>query len=191
MRSYAIFLLTIVFFTACRETKRAVDRVVFDTPKPSPEKIERGEMITGRVVQVADGDTILVKKDDGTNVRVRMRSIDAPELAQNFGRECRKNLVALVNNKTVGLLPLRYDKYQRLLAVVYLDQTDINQKQIEDGCAWSFKLRDADAELSKKYDRAQKEAEEQKKGLWQSAYPEPPWSWREQHPRGGGEPSDK
>jgi endonuclease YncB( thermonuclease family) len=46
---------------------------------------------TGRVVKVADGDTITVLVDE-RQVRVRLESIDAPESKQAFGKRSQQSL---------------------------------------------------------------------------------------------------
>ena len=56
--------------------------------------------LTGRVVKIADGDTLtlLVGK---TQIKVRLESIDTPERAQPFGRKAGQALAVAHRFKTV------------------------------------------------------------------------------------------
>ena len=53
------------------------------------------ENITGRVVGVADGDTITVLDGDKVQHKIRLAGIDAPENKQAFGNRSKESLSAL------------------------------------------------------------------------------------------------
>ncbi len=57
--------------------------------------------IVGRVVGLADGDTITVLVGDHDSVKVRLAGIDAPEKAQDFGSTSKKHLSERVFGRTV------------------------------------------------------------------------------------------
>ena len=44
------------------------------------------DSITGKVVRVADGDTITIHTSDKEQVKIRFAGIDCPERAQPWGR---------------------------------------------------------------------------------------------------------
>lgn len=48
--------------------------------------------VSGRVVGVADGDTITVLDSAQAQHKVRLQSIDAPEKAQAFGQRSKERL---------------------------------------------------------------------------------------------------
>ena len=50
------------------------------------------EEINGRVVGVADGDTLTILTNENEQVKIRLASIDAPEKKQDFGRVSKKSL---------------------------------------------------------------------------------------------------
>ena len=50
------------------------------------------ETITGRVVGVADGDTITVLDADKVQHKIRLTGIDAPEKKQAFGNRSKESL---------------------------------------------------------------------------------------------------
>ena len=54
---------------------------------------------TGKVVNVADGDSITVRQDR-KQVKVRLVDIDAPEKAQPFGNRSKQALEVLVKGQT-------------------------------------------------------------------------------------------
>jgi endonuclease YncB( thermonuclease family) len=76
------------------------------------------EVLTGRVVGVADGDTITVL--DGAKVRhkIRVSGIDAPENKQAFGQVSKENLSRLVFNKEVDIEWTKLDRYKRIVGKV-------------------------------------------------------------------------
>lgn len=73
--------------------------------------------LTGKVVAVADGDTLTVRTSNET-VKVRLVHIDAPESGQAFGNRSKQNLSALAFGKDVELIGREKDRYGRLLAML-------------------------------------------------------------------------
>ena len=59
------------------------------------------DTLTGRVVGVADGDTITVLDANHQQHKIRLQGIDAPEKAQPFGQRSKESLSAMVFNKDV------------------------------------------------------------------------------------------
>jgi micrococcal nuclease len=100
--------------------------------------------LPGKVLKVFDGDTFLVRIQ-GRDEHVRLREIDAPEISHKgkagqepWGRRARDFALSLARNKNV-LLEIREnderDKYNRLLAYVFVDQTLVNLEMIRSGNA--------------------------------------------------------
>lgn len=56
---------------------------------------------TGKVVGIADGDTITVLRDGRNQVKIRLYGIDAPESGQPFGKASKQNLSSMVYGKPV------------------------------------------------------------------------------------------
>lgn len=53
------------------------------------------ETLTGRVVAVADGDSITVLDCEKVQHKIRLGGIDAPELQQPYGRQATEFLMTL------------------------------------------------------------------------------------------------
>lgn len=84
------------------------------------------------VDRIIDGDTI-----ESNKTSIRLLGINTPERGELYYEEAKEFLENLVLNKTVNLKygKERYDKYQRVLAYIFLDNTNINLKIIENGLA--------------------------------------------------------
>jgi len=144
-----------------------------------------GQTLTGRVVRVADGDTITVLDSSNTQHRIRLEGIDAPESHQAFGTQSKKNLSDMVFDKDVTVIYQKTDQYGRLVGKLVLDGKDINLEQVKTGMAWHYKDYEreqavADREL---YARAEDEARAARRGLWQDADLVEPSSFRKEEKR--------
>lgn len=140
----------------------------------------QAEIISGRVVHVADGDTITVLDASKTQHKVRLAGIDAPEKSQAYGQQSRDSLAELVANRTVIVETHKKDRYGRQVGKVLVNGKDINIEQVLRGMAWFY--RDYAGELTsvdqQAYERAEAEAAEFHRGLWAEKRPVPPWEFR-------------
>ena len=73
-----------------------------------------------------------------------------------------------------------FDKYGRVIGIVYLNNNDINLEMIKTGYAWAYKkyLKNLPKVKEKKYLESQKNAFKNKLGLWVDSNQVPPWKWR-------------
>ena len=83
--------------------------------------------IQGKVVGVADGDTITVLDATNTQHKIRLQGIDAPEKAQAFGQKSKQSLYLLVHNKQVTIEFQKADKYGRTLGKVVHNGTVVHE----------------------------------------------------------------
>ena len=97
------------------------------------------ETLTGRVVRITDGDTIVVLDADKVQHKIRLQGIDAPERRQAFGTKSKEHLSDLVAGKTVEVDYSKYDRYQRVLCKVIVNGEDATLEQVEAGMAWHYK----------------------------------------------------
>ena len=143
--------------------------------------LAQAETLTGRVVRVTDGDTLVVLDVGKVQHKIRLQGIDAPERGQAFGTKSKGHLSDLVASKTVVVDYSDYDRYQRILGKVLLDGEDVNLEQVEAGMAWHYKKYQGEQSVSDrvKYADAEREARRRKLGLWQDPNPVPPWDYRQ------------
>jgi endonuclease YncB( thermonuclease family) len=142
--------------------------------------ISNAELLFGRVVGIADGDTITLLDSSKVQHRIRLSGIDAPEKAQPYGQVSKKSLSDLVYDKTIQVEYSRYDRYGRLIGKIVSSGLDVNLEQIKKGLAWHYKKYQYEQSVhdQKIYAAAEIEAQLNKSGLWQDPDPIEPWDWR-------------
>jgi len=128
---------------------------------------------TGKVVKVADGDTITVLRDN-EQIKIRLAGIDAPEKAQPFGNVARQSMSEMLFGKEVRVVEQGRDRYGRIIGRVYQGEVDVSAEQIKQGMAWVYRKYSKEAALYQLED----EAKQHRLGLWVDAEPTPPWAWR-------------
>jgi|HubBroStandDraft_6_1064221.scaffolds.fasta_scaffold363852_2 micrococcal nuclease len=136
--------------------------------------------IAGRVVAIADGDTLTLLDAARVRHRIRLAEIDAPEKAQPFGTVARENLASKVFGKLVRVEVVDVDAYHREVGRIYLGERLINREMVQDGLAWDYRAYDRAGEFSS----AELDARRHRRGLWADPRPVPPWEWRREkhHP---------
>ena len=177
-----IWLIALAFlFTVC--CSRRPER---KTTPAQPETAPAGrQTLTGRVVSVADGDTVTVLDSNDTQHRIRLEGIDAPESHQAFGEQSRQSLAEMVSGKEVTVNYQKTDQYGRLVGKILLDGKDINLEQVSAGMAWHYKFYEneqtpEDRELDAK---AEETARSVRRGLWQDPNPVEPYQFRKEEKR--------
>ena len=108
---------------------------------------------------------------------VRLHSVDAPERNQPYGQEAYAALYSQTYGKTVELDVVGQDRYDRQVAVVYVDGVNVNASLVQDGHAWAYReyLEDQD------YCRWEGAARHSRSGIWAlpSDLQVAPWEWRD------------
>ena len=137
--------------------------------------------LTGRVVRVTDGDTIVVLGLDNAQHKIRLTGIDAPERGQAFGTKSKEHLSDSVAGKFVVVEYEKRDRYERILGKVLLSGKEMNLGQVRAGLAWHYKKYQNEQSPSdrKLYSQAEIEAREARRGLWYDPEPVPPWEYRQ------------
>lgn len=97
-----------------------------------------------KLIRVVDGDTVIVRKEDGNNVRVRLIGIDTPE---SVNPDNSKNTVS------------------GKAASAFLKSKMVNAMLINEGYATTMQI-DPNVEYSKVFDEIKDDAKENKKELW-------------------------
>ena len=133
---------------------------------------------SGRVVGIADGDTITVLRDK-EQVRIRLYGIDCPERYQPFSKKARQLTAKMVHGKVVEVEPVDIDRYNRLVALVTVSERLVNEELLNAGFAWVY-TRYCVRPICDKWRALEQEAREAKLGLWADPNPIPPWEFRRQ-----------
>lgn len=129
--------------------------------------------IIGKVIKVADGDTITVLDDNNKKHKIRLAKIDAPELKQSYGIKSKNYLESLIYNKPIKVLYSSIDRYKRILGIVYLGDKEINLIMLKNGLAWHYYT-----DKTPSYIQAEKSARDKKIGLWSESNPINPYIFR-------------
>jgi len=150
--------------TELTETRNKLDKVMV-----SPVPVTTKEFV--KVTKVIDGDTIEIEG----GLRLRYIGIDTPETVhpskpvQYFGKEASNKNTELVEGKTVRLERdiTELDRYDRLLRYVWLGDALVNEILVKEGYATSYSYP-PDVKYQERFVQAEREARENKKGLWAS-----------------------
>lgn len=134
----------------------------------SPPDVIRESVV---ITHVLDGDTIEITGDK----KVRLIGIDTPELntdsnnPQCFASESAKITKQLLEGQSVELEKDKEDsdKYGRLLRYVYTDGVFINEFLLRQGYGRKMAIA-PNTKYAKELDMAEKEARENRRGLWKN-----------------------
>lgn len=142
---------------------------------------------TLEVARVIDGDTLEIRAPDGQTVPVRLIGVDAPELRPSEGgppdywaERATDYARARADGQPV-LLKLEptqtRDRYQRLLAYVYLSDTEmLNLALVRDGQGYAD--RRFKHTFRPQFEMAENEARKKQRGLWKEVTEEQMPQWR-------------
>ena len=132
---------------------------------------------TGKVVRVADGDTITVLRDGHDQVKIRLYGIDAPESGQPYGKASKRSLSSMVHGQSVQVEVMDTDRYGRTVARIFVDGEDVNAALLRSGQAWLYRQY-CKGWVCDEWARLETEARSSGVGLWADKEPTPPWQWR-------------
>lgn len=160
------------------------ETIITITPSPTliatqsgqEKRVEFNDTLGQKVLvkRVVDGDTVEIEGD----LRIRYIGVDTPETVdprrsvECFGKEAKEKNKELVESKVVILQKdvSETDKYGRLLRYVYLPISKdkmlfVNDYLIREGYA-KVLTYPPDVKFSEQFVEAEKEARQNKKGLW-------------------------
>jgi endonuclease YncB( thermonuclease family) len=130
--------------------------------------------INGKVVAIADGDTLTVLDGRLMQHKIRLAGIDAPEKGQPFGTKAREALASKAFGKDVLVALYDNDRHGRDVGRIHFDHRDINMELVQEGFAWRYPQYDKVG----RYTDAEADARDHKRGLWADPHPIPPWEYR-------------
>jgi endonuclease YncB( thermonuclease family) len=138
------------------------------------------ETIRGKVVKIADGDTLTILDPSKHQHKIRLSGIDAPERKQAHYETSRQSLAKLAFDKAVIVEWHKRDVYGRLVGKVQADRQDVGLAQLRAGQAWWFRRYANEQTMfdRSRYEAAELDARRNGRGLWKTGSPTPPWEWR-------------
>ncbi|WP_395793955.1 thermonuclease family protein [Aquimonas sp.] len=126
---------------------------------------------------VVDGDSLEIHGE-----RIRLFGIDAPEARQACTRDGRpwrcgqtaaQRLDALIGGRTVRCEPHEIDLYERVVAICYDGEVDLNGALVAEGLALAYR------DFSWRYVADEEAARSAGRGVWADGVQfDPPWEWR-------------
>lgn len=151
------------------------------------------ETLVGRVVLIADGDTITVLDAASNQHKIRLMGIDAPEKTQAFGNRSQSNLGALLSGQEVAVEWNGRDRNGLIVGKVLVapvasacrlqpncpKTVDAGLQQVRDGLAWWHPqtVNEQTPNDRAAYQHAEFDAKIYRRGLWSDTNPTPPWQW--------------
>jgi len=139
---------------------------------------------TATITRASDGDTLMVQRGNSQPIKIRLRYVDAPELAHNrrqtdqpHGREA-VGYVETWKGREVTVTPHQRDRYGRMVAEIRKCDNgacvDLGASLVHNGLAWV----DERYHPPKTLLTHQAEARKEKRGLWADDAPVNPQDWR-------------
>lgn len=139
---------------------------------------------------ISDGDSFNLQAKNKATVRVRIAGIDAPERTQPYSQKAKAALETMLNAGPIRLDPVTVDRFDRWVAHVYVNDTNVGLAMVDQGWAWYFRRYKDDLQTSQqiRFELAEQTARQKRLGLWQGLdaaeknpelAPEPPWRFRE------------
>lgn len=136
----------------------------------------RGSALDGRVIAIADGDTMTILVEGDRLISVRLADIDAPERGQPWGNRSRQSLSELVFQRQVNVEQSGQDRWGRTVARVFVGRRDVSRELVAEGAAWAYRAYLTDETLIE----VEAVARSSRRGLWSLPVAEriAPWAWR-------------
>ena len=132
------------------------------------------ETLSGTVVNVIDGDTLVVQDAGKRKHTVRLAEIDAPERRQPFWRESAVSLANLCFKKEAKVEWTERDERKRVIGYVTCDGKEANAEQLRRGMAWGSPKG---ARPTSGLLELEAYARLRKIGLWKDENAVPPWEF--------------
>jgi endonuclease YncB( thermonuclease family) len=133
--------------------------------------------LTGKVISVADGDTITVLDSSNQTHKIRLYGIDCPEKRQAYGKAAKKHTSQLTYRKIANVKEYDTDRYGRTVGVVTVDGVNVNESLIDNGYAWQYR-KYCKASFCNDWLALEADAQMAQVGLWKDSNAQAPWEWR-------------
>lgn len=138
-----------------------------------------------KVIHVIDGDTVIVSSSS-TKYKIRLDSIDCPEIGQEWGDIATRGLIKIIGGKSVKLEAHNTDCYDRTLGTLFIhlqekdEWQNVNERMVTLGHAWVMRryYNHLPKSRQQKLNQLERWARSKRVGLWKTENPTPPWKSR-------------
>lgn len=130
--------------------------------------------ISGQVVDVVDGKTLLIETARNARVTFRLQHIEVPEAEQPLYDIVKNHLRELALGKTVNIRSNGYSTGV-LVGQVLLKDVDLSQQMLRDGAAWFYYNGAENLDI---YRSVEATAKAEKRGVWGIEGMKPAWEFR-------------
>lgn len=184
-----LLISSLILFSSCKRTvsnRAALSEnpagKVESKPEAKPDSEENekpdGQIsLEAKIIRIVDGDTAELLYGE-LPIMLRLRHIDAPEKrgSQAYGNKAKTVLSDLCFGQQVTILTEGdFDMGGRMIGeIINEDGLNVNKEMVRLGFAWHFKKYSSDMS----YDKLEKEARREKRGLWTEPNPIAPWDFR-------------
>ena len=140
--------------------------------------------LPGRVLWVVDGDS-LVLDVGGSQYRIELSGIDAPELNQAWGQAAADRLKHALTGGFVVVDSADTAPDGRVHGRLTYKNRDNGLDLLHEGLAWCTigPVTETPYDTNHPYRDAEAEARQARRGLWSDEHAIPPWEWRKQGPQ--------
>lgn len=133
------------------------------------------QTLTGKVIGVKDGDTVVVIDASNNQTTLRLAEVDCPEKSQPFGTKAKQFTSDQIYRKEIKYVVTDTDRYGRSIAMIYYDDNKyLSAEIIKNGMGWHYKRYSTSKELA----NFENSARLHKIGLWVEPNPIEPSEWR-------------
>lgn len=130
--------------------------------------------LSGRVLRVDSGNRVTIVDSNNVQHTVRLQDVRVPGASRVEGQQSLSHLQRLIGGKHVTFNYGSKTDRQVLTGRIYLGETDINLKQIEDGWAKYQPSGTADDnQIADQYEAAQDKAMHENRGIWYTPHKRP------------------
>lgn len=131
--------------------------------------------VTGKVIRIADGDTITLLDENKQQLKIRLYGIDCPERRQDYGMIARQFTADRCFRQVIRVEIKQADRYGRKVGIVILPNgKNLNKELLKAGLAWHYLSFDH----SKEFADLERSAKQKRRGLWRMNKPVAPWLYR-------------
>ncbi len=140
-------------------------------------------LISGRVVDVVDGRTLVVENPSGKRLNVQLRFLEVPEPEQPLAAVVKNHLKELTAGKRIEVAGMRLLNNRIIGTGTIVDKDkklDLSGQMMRDGAGW-FDIYDAEGAVSdfaEVYKKIEASAKSEKRGVWGIPEMKTPWDFR-------------